>query len=93
LRWHDPDTGIEHLTVIRSDTETDLFARVKTVAALVKHVRERHDKASPAPAAEAPAQTPPEGWCAVHQAQMKSRHNATGSWWSHKTADGWCRGT
>lgn len=35
---------------------------------------------------------PPEGWCSIHGVQMTPQHNAKGSWWSHKTADGWCKG-
>jgi hypothetical protein len=34
-----------------------------------------------------------EGWCVRHQTQMQRHTNAKGSWWSHKTPDGWCRGT
>jgi hypothetical protein len=33
-----------------------------------------------------------EGWCSIHQCQMTQHHNAKGSWWSHKTTDGWCHG-
>lgn len=38
-----------------------------------------------------PAETP-EGWCAVHKVQMLKQANQRGSWWSHKTLDGWCKG-
>jgi len=37
-------------------------------------------------------QSPPEGWCSKHGVQMKLRNGEHGSWWSHKTADGWCKG-
>jgi hypothetical protein len=33
-----------------------------------------------------------EGWCAIHQVQMKPQKNARGAWWSHKTEEGWCKG-
>jgi hypothetical protein len=37
--------------------------------------------------------TPPEGWCPIHQVQMKRYLNQKGSWWSHRLEDGkWCRG-
>lgn len=42
---------------------------------------------------EQEAAEPPEGWCGIHNVQMKHHTNAKGSWWSHKTADGWCHGT
>jgi hypothetical protein len=37
-----------------------------------------------------PAQ--PEGWCAKHGVQMTQNHKDGRSWWSHKTAAGWCKG-
>ena len=37
-------------------------------------------------------QAPPEGWCGTHGVQMKLRNGEHGSWWSHKTAEGWCKG-
>jgi hypothetical protein len=37
--------------------------------------------------------TPPEGWCPIHQVQMKRYSNQKGSWWSHRLENGkWCRG-
>ena len=36
--------------------------------------------------------TPAEGWCSKHSVQMTRHSNDRGSWWSHKTAEGWCRG-
>lgn len=39
------------------------------------------------------AQPTPEGWCLIHQTQMKRQSNDRGSWWSHPKDDGgWCRG-
>jgi hypothetical protein len=32
------------------------------------------------------------GWCAKHGIQMTQNHKDGRSWWSHKTADGWCKG-
>lgn len=43
------------------------------------------------PAEEKP-QERPEGWCSIHQVQMRHQKNARGSWWSHKAEDGWCKG-
>jgi hypothetical protein len=36
--------------------------------------------------------TPAEGWCGKHSVQMTRHSNDRGSWWSHKAAEGWCRG-
>src|SRR5262249_45677006 len=33
-----------------------------------------------------------EGWCSKHGVQMKLNHKDGRSWYSHKTADGWCKG-
>ena len=38
-------------------------------------------------------QARPDGWCARHGVQMKLNHGKDGrQWYSHKTADGWCKG-
>jgi hypothetical protein len=39
-----------------------------------------------------PTETEQEGWCSHHSVQMTQHHNKKGSWWSHKTAEGWCHG-
>jgi hypothetical protein len=42
-----------------------------------------------------PAPEPPErqkGWCALHQVPMTQTTKDGRSWWSHKTAVGWCKG-
>jgi hypothetical protein len=47
---------------------------------------------------QAPAQPPtqstehPTGWCSKHGVQMTQNYKEGRSWWSHKTADGWCKG-
>jgi hypothetical protein len=47
---------------------------------------------------QAPTQPPtqstehPTGWCSKHGVQMTQQHKHGRSWWSHKTADGWCQG-
>jgi hypothetical protein len=34
-----------------------------------------------------------DGWCSTHGVAMKLNHGKNGStWYSHKTADGWCKG-
>jgi hypothetical protein len=37
-------------------------------------------------------QAQPEGWCTKHGVQMQQNHKDGRSWWSHKTAEGWCKG-
>jgi hypothetical protein len=44
------------------------------------------------PAEDEAEQEHPEGWCTKHDTQMTQHHNKKGSWWSHRSADGWCRG-
>jgi len=47
----------------------------------------------PAEAEPEGEQALPDGWCRKHSAQMKLNHGNDGStWYSHKTADGWCKG-
>jgi hypothetical protein len=48
----------------------------------------------PLPPAEASSQRTEQGqgWCAKHQVQMQENHKDGRSWWSHRTAEGWCKG-
>ena len=41
-----------------------------------------------------PTDTParPDGWCSKHGVQMTQNHKEGRTWYSHKTADGWCKG-
>jgi hypothetical protein len=77
--------------VIRADSLEALWPQVRQVTALVKSARAGHDaaKGAAAPASEAES---PEGWCVKHKVQMTLQRNERGSWYSHKTAEGWCRG-
>ena len=36
------------------------------------------------------ADTTPQ--CPIHGVPMRQNHKDGRSWWSHKTADGWCKG-
>ena len=66
---------------LRDSDETRLLARLE---ALLQRF----------PAEDEPEgeQAPPEGWCRTHGVQMKLRNGEHGAWWSHKTAEGWCKG-
>jgi len=49
------------------------------------------------PAATPPTMTPPPAaeappTCPMHGVPMRQQTNAKGSWWSHQTASGWCKG-
>ncbi len=64
---------------LRDSDEQRLLARLE---ALLKRF----------PAEDEPKQEPAEGWCSMHGVQMKHKHSEKGSWWYHKTAEGWCHG-
>ena len=64
---------------LRDSDEQRLLARLE---ALLKRF----------PAEDEPEQVPAEGWCKTHGVQMKLRNGEHGAWWSHKTAEGWCKG-
>jgi hypothetical protein len=44
------------------------------------------------PVAEDTKHEPSPGWCSKHGVQMRQNHKDGRSWWSHKTAEGWCHG-
>jgi len=41
-----------------------------------------------------PTDTPAQrdGWCSKHGVAMRQNHKDGRAWWSHKTAEGWCKG-
>jgi hypothetical protein len=66
---------------LRDSDEQRLLARLE---ALLQRFPTEDEPAS--------EQAQPEGWCHTHGVQMKLRNGEHGSWWSHKTAQGWCKG-
>lgn len=89
LKWHDPESGIEHMTVVRADDVDDLWRRVKTITAMVKASRTRQQEHD-----DVPADAPRDGWCVLHNVAMKQQTNEKGKWFSHydTTAQRWCHG-
>ena len=57
-------------------------------------VKAQVEQASQWLTSQAPAQpaTTGEGWCSKHGVQMKLNHKDGRQWFSHKTANGWCKG-
>ena len=79
-----------HLTVggrqvqltLRDSDEGRLLARLEAVLQRFPLVVQPSD-----------TQARPDGWCSTHGVSMKLNHGKGGStWWSHKTAEGWCKG-
>jgi hypothetical protein len=73
--------GREVQVTLRDTDEERLLARLQTVL-------ERF------PVLEAP-RTPsgsPEGFCSLHNVPMRQTTKNGRTWWSHKTAEGWCKG-
>jgi hypothetical protein len=80
-----------HLTIagrqvqltLRASDEERLLQRLQTIL-------ERYPVPTTAPQASSTA----EGWCAKHGIQMQWNAGKEGrkGWWSHKTAEGWCKG-
>ena len=68
---------------LRDTDETRLLARLQAVLAQYP---------APAPTPQASNQGTEKGWCARHQVAMQLNQKAGHSWYSHKTAEGWCKG-
>ena len=85
--------GVDAQLTVRGATREEFLANVLGVMDLTKHLdglTVLFDERPGSP--PAPAGPPPAGWCAVHGLQMEYQQNERGGWWSHRTADGWCRG-
>jgi hypothetical protein len=75
---------VETLLTIRGMTATEFKANLEQVRGLLDPV--------PTPPAQGPTQGQDKSWCAVHDVSMTLNQKEGRSWWSHKTADGWCKG-
>jgi hypothetical protein len=79
--------GQEAQLPIRGATYAEFAANVDAVRGLL-------DRARAATVAATVAATAPTGagWCSTHQVPMQHNEKEGRSWWSHKTAEGWCKG-
>jgi hypothetical protein len=74
--------GRDVQVTLRDTDESRLLQRLEAVLAL-------YPVETPAPPAAAP-----EGWCQVHQVQMRRNEKDGRSWFSHQAPEGgWCKGT
>jgi hypothetical protein len=77
--------GQETLLTVRGQSAAEFKRNLETIRGLLDA------PAAPQPAAPASQGQGPE-WCQVHQTSMKQTTKDGRSWWSHKTAEGWCKG-
>ena len=70
--------GYEALVTLRGVDFASVKAQVEQAATWLK--------------AQAPPQSPGDGWCSLHNMPLKATTKNGQTWRSHKTADGWCRG-
>jgi hypothetical protein len=78
---HVPLAGRKVQVTLRDSDEQRLLARLETLLQRFPAEDDPEGK-----------QAPPEGWCSKHSVQMKLRNGERGSWWSHNTPQGWCKG-
>lgn len=69
---------------LRDNDETRLLQRLQTVLAQYP---------APAPTPQASSQGKEKGWCPRHQVAMPLNQKDGRSWHSHKTDQGWCKGS
>jgi hypothetical protein len=76
--------GRQVQVTLRDTDETRLLRRL---AALLRHYPQ-----TPTPQPPPTHNAAQPGWCAKHSVQMRHNHKEGRSWWSHRTAEGWCKG-
>jgi hypothetical protein len=84
--------GADALLTVRGRTAAEFTANLEAVKGLLEPSAPAVPQPSPPPATAPGTPPPAEGWCAIHGVPMKQQSNERGAWWSHKTAEGWCRG-
>jgi len=80
--------GRQVQVTLRDTDEQRLLARLAAVLRQYPDVPSRSDKKGITSAGE----TSEKGWCEIHACTMKQTTKDGRSWFSHKTADGWCKG-
>jgi hypothetical protein len=70
---------------LRDTGEGRLLQRLQAVLA-------QYPLPQPAPQAATQPQGQGKDWCSKHQTAMKQTTKDGRTWWSHRTADGWCKG-
>jgi hypothetical protein len=78
VNFHTTLAGRQVQITLRDTDETKLLARLETLLQRFPVDEEPKELAQK------------EGWCYKHNVQMRLNHGKRGTWWSHKTADGWC---
>lgn len=82
VNCHVTIAGRQVQVTLRDTDETRLLTRLTALLALYP-VEQAATMSAPAP----------EGWCQVHQVQMRCNEKDGRSWYSHKAEDGsWCKG-
>jgi hypothetical protein len=78
---------------LRDSDETRLLSRLHAILAQfpVNPPPPVELPPAPAPVPQPPLEERPD-WCSIHGTAMGKQSNAKGSWYSHKTMDGWCNG-
>jgi hypothetical protein len=105
MSWTD-SLGITHSHTVRSDNLDEILREARITQEFVKAARARHEKSTatapapePQPEPEQNEQTdsaydepePSRLWCERHQTWLQRREKHGNVWYSHKTAEGWCR--
>jgi hypothetical protein len=75
--------GYEVQVTLRDHDEHALLARLD---ALLTRYSLPARPATPQPTGQG------KNWCSIHQTAMKQTTKDGRSWWSHRTAEGWCKG-
>jgi len=92
IKWQERTSGIEHMTVIRSDDWSAMLAEI----AAVTRIAEAHRQVPEADSPQGEALATDPSWCGTHGEHMKKSQDGGGYY--HKAgekADGkavWCRG-
>jgi hypothetical protein len=72
--------------------DTDEHRMLERLQVLLAQYPAAQPQAPAQPRRQEPGQSSSPGWCHKHGVQMTQTTKEGRSWWSHRTADGWCKG-
>jgi hypothetical protein len=82
--------GHEVLVTLRGTDFASVRAEVEEASQWLRS--QQPQAASPTPRNSEGSQEPERHYCPRHGVEMRQSHKDGRSWWSHKTAQGWCKG-
>jgi hypothetical protein len=90
-KWRD-ESGLEQFICLRGDSLSELLPVITTITSQARSKHRQQDPVADLQPTTTHAGEERPDWCKVHRCVMPQQQKDGRSWYSHKTAEGWCKG-